>query len=31
MYGAEAGNYDDIEEDIDEYDIKGFDPNREPT
>lgn len=31
MYGAEAGNYEDIEQDIDEYDIKGFDPKREPS
>ncbi|MBN2603524.1 MAG: hypothetical protein JXA91_05290 [Candidatus Thermoplasmatota archaeon] len=31
MYGVEAGNYDDIEQDIAEYDIKGFSPNREPT
>jgi len=31
MYGVEAGNYEDIEQDIDEYDIKGFDPKREPS
>ena len=29
MYGAEEGIYDGYEDEIDEYDIEGFDPNRE--
>ena len=29
MYGSELNTYEEYEEEIDEYDIEGFDPNRE--
>ncbi|MCK5030429.1 MAG: hypothetical protein KAR64_03085, partial [Thermoplasmatales archaeon] len=29
MYGSELDIYEGYEEEIDEYDIEGFDPNRE--
>ena len=31
IYDEELGIYNQYEEEIDEYDIVGFDPNREPT
>lgn len=31
IYDEELGIYNEYEEEIDEYDIVGFDPNREPT
>ena len=31
MYGGELGGYEELLEEIDEYDIKGFSTIREPT
>ena len=31
MYGAEMGNYEELQDEIDEYDIKGFSTIREPV
>jgi hypothetical protein len=31
MYGMELGTYEEIQDEIDEYDIKGFSTIREPA